>query len=265
MVDTPCDWPAVDPICCTGWDEFDVTVQQAATDYAQLVMWSTTGRQFGLCPKVVRPCGRWRQNVPSIVGFEWLGYGSGGAFLGPYIDNNGIWRNCVCPNVCCTCHARCEVLLPGPVDSVSEVIVDAATIPANAYRVDDARVLVRTDGECWPDCQDYNVDSGDGFFQVTYLRGKPVPDSVATAMSVLACEFAKACTGAPCRLPGRITSITRQGVQVNMVDTDTLIRRRLTGIMEVDQVILSYNPGGLIRRPMIWSPDAPTIRRVTSA
>lgn len=264
MVDSPCGW-VIDTTCCEDWATFSPAVQADATAYATTVMWAVTGRQFGLCSKVVRPCGRYRQNTPSIVGFEWLGYGYGAGMLGPYIDSTGTWRNCVCPNACCSCNARCQVLLPGPVDSVTEVQVDGVVVLASAYRVDDRRLLVRTDGECWPDCNDYDVDAGTGFFQVTYSRGKPVPAPVAGAAGVLACEYAKACIGAPCRLPGRVSSITRQGVTINMVDTDTLIRRRLTGILEVDQVILSYNPNGLIRRPSIWSPDGPITRTVTSA
>lgn len=264
MVDMPCAWPALDVTCCSDWASFDAAVQADATAYATAIMWTATGRQFGLCPKVVRPCGRYRENTPSIVGYEWLGYGYGSGVLGPYIDSQGVWRNCVCPNVCCTCHARCEVLLPGPVDSVSEVQVDGIVVLATAYRVDDRRLLVRTDGECWPDCNDYNVDSGDGFFQVSYVRGKPVPAPVLTATGILACEFAKACVNAPCRLPGRVSSITRRGVQVNFVDTDTLIRRKLTGLPEVDAVILAYNPHGLNRRPAIWSPDKMITRTVTS-
>lgn len=264
MVDNPCSW-VLDITCCEDWASFSPEVQADATAYATTVMWAATGRQFGLCAKVVRPCGRYRENVPSIVGFEWLGYGYGVGMLGPYIDNNGVWRNCVCPNICCTCHGRCEVLLPGPVNSVTQVQVDGVVVDPAAYRVDDARFLVRTDGNCWPDCNDYDVDSGIGFFQVSYLRGKPVPAAVLNAAGVLACEFAKACTNQPCRLPGRVSSITRQGVTINMVDTDTLIRRRLTGILEVDQVILSYNPNGLVRRPSIWSPDGTITRTVTSA
>lgn len=261
MVDAPCSGWALDTGCCPTWGDYTPEVQADATAYATTIMWASTGRRFGLCTNVVRPCGRYRRNTPAIYGYEM----AGGTWV-PYIDSNGTWRNCACPSMCCNCHPDCEALLPFPVASVSEVTQNGLVIDPSAYRVDDRRWLVRTDGDCWPLCQDYSADSGDGTFQVTYLRGETVPPAVLTAAGILACEFAKACVGAgDCRLPGRITSLTRQGVSVNLVDTDTLMRNNLTGILEVDQIILAYNPANLHRRLRVWSPDQQVHRTTTSA
>lgn len=259
----PCGW-TIDTACCDNWDTLDPAVQQAATDYATTVLWAATGRQFGICPQVVRPCGRTCNQTNN--GYFW----SDGVYI-PYILN-GVWRNCFCgcgtgPG-CCTCEPRCQVYLPGPVVSVTGVVVDGLLIDPSAYRVDDAKWLVRTDGECWPLCQDYSVDAGlnvfnDNTMQVSYGKGIAVPAALQVAGGSLACEFAKACTGGPCRLPSRASTIARQGVQITFQNIDMLLENGMTGLPEVDQLIQAYNPYHLPRAMRVWSPDLPKQRIVT--
>lgn|SRR5574341_61108 len=261
-----CAW-AIEPlICCTEWETFSATVRAAALDYATAVMWSATGRRFGACPVTVRPCGRYtRGGVPSLFGYTFSLYGPGGAAWYPYIGDDGLWRNCACPATNCGCRPDCEVYLPGPVLSVTEVIQDGLVVPDSAYRVDDAKWLVRTDGDCWPLTADLNVDSGTGFFQVTYVRGEVVPTSVLNAAGILACEYAKACVGGNCRLPASVQSIARQGVNVQFLDFGMLVERGFTGITEVDSIIRAFNPYGLKSRLKVWSPEIKTPRMTTSA
>jgi hypothetical protein len=142
--------------------------------------------------------------------------------------------------------------------------VGSDIIPVDSWRVDDAQWLVRTDGECWPECQDYNTDSGDTFFQVTYFRGQAVPGVMLRAAGELACEYAKACVGAPCRLPQRVTSISRQGVSVSLTDVDVLLRNGLTGINTVDQIIRQFNPYSLASSMTVSSPDWPPRSRTVT-
>lgn len=256
----PCNFD-VDVTCCDGWDTYDPELQTNASEYGAYVMWAATGRRYGTCTRVARPCGR-SCNMTSN-GFYW----SEGAWL-PYILD-GVWRNCWCgcngSFGCCTCSATCQVYLNGPVYSVSAVSVDGIAIPASSWRVDNGKWLVRTDGECWPDCQNYDVDSGTGTFFVTYQQGLAVPSVVARAAGELACEWAKACLGQPCRLPQRVQSVTRQGVSVSMVPPELLLSNGLTGIETVDQIIRSINPYGLASRMRIASPDAPVTRYTTQA
>jgi len=157
------------------------------------------------------------------------------------------------------------VWLPGPVDSIIEVVQDGAVVPPASYRVDDGRWLVRVDGDCWPDYADLDVDSGDGFFEVTYLRGAPVPAALQVAAGTLAGEWAKGCSGGTCRLPSRVATIARAGVTVSMVDVDVLLERGLTGLTEVDQIITAFNPHGLKQRPRVWSNELRPPRITTTA
>ena len=258
-VTAPCNF-TVDTSCCDDWDTYDPELQTNAAEYGALVMWAATGRQYGLCTKTVRPCGRTCGPNP-YGGYFW----SEGTWL-PYTVG-GLWFNCTCgcngSLGCCSCVPRCQVWLPGPVAAVSGVSVDGDMVPVDSWRVDNGRWLVRTDGDCWPECQDYNVDSGEGTFFVTYQVGIPVPSVVAQAAGELACEWAKSCQGQPCRLPQRVQSVTRQGVSVSMVPIDVLLSHGFTGIETVDQVIRSLNPSGLTGRMRISSPDLPVTRMVT--
>jgi hypothetical protein len=259
----PCNWEVDGGTCCEEWDTYTDEVQEAAGQYGALVMWAATGRRFGLCERVVRPCGRTSGTNQRASGYWW----TDGSWL-PYIMN-GIWRNCAgCGGGfgCCSCEPACQVYLPGPVYSIpaTGITVGSDIIPIDSWRVDDGQWLVRTDGDCWPQCQDYNDDTSDTFFQVTYFRGNAVPQVLLNAAGELACEWAKSCTGAACRLPQRATSISRQGISVSLVDVDALLRHGLTGIPTVDQVIRSFNPYGLPSKMNIASPDwPPLVRTVT--
>ena len=258
----PCSWDV--PVDCCGdeWATFSTELQDAAMEYGALVMWAATGRRFGLCERTVRPCGR------TMTGFMPSGYFWAEGSWRPYIFS-GAWRNCAGCDMgygCCSCEPSCQVWLPGPVYSIpaTGITVGSDIIPVDAWRVDNGQWLVRTDGDCWPECQDYNTDSGDTFFQVTYFQGIPVPSVVLRAAGQLACEWARACTGAECDLPARVTSLSRQGVSVTLSDVDTLLKHGLTGIVTVDQVIRQFNPYGLVSRMGISSPDLPPRPRVVT-
>lgn len=255
----PCTW-RTNPGCCSCWVGTPPDIQAAANQYAALVLWAATGRRYGTCPMTVRPCGR--QCNDCIQGSYWFD----GMWM-PYISQ-GVWRNCWCGNFgSCTCEPDCQVYLPGPIVSVTTVTVDGVLVDDDFWRVDDKRWLVRTqEGECWPNCQDYNTGTGPGTtntMEVVYQRGIAVPDVLATATGVVACEFAKACQNQACRLPGRMSTVARQGVQITNVNIDDIIAKGLTGIPEVDQVILGLNPYANKTRLRVSSPDLPVTRMTT--
>lgn len=257
MLSTPCGWDIPAPLCCAGWDEVDPAIQDAADDYAALILWASTGRQFGLCEVTVRPCGmrRCQDGGAEFFGYDW----SGGTWV-PYIFN-GVWFNCACPGVCC-CDPRCQVRLMGPVDSIAEVTIDGVVVNPDTYRVDDNHWLVRTGGECWPQCADMNDEAAS--FEVTYMRGKPVPPVLLTAAATLKCEWAKACVGGECRLGNRATSAARNGITIEMVDPTDLLENGRTGLWEVDSLIQAFNPYGLRQQLRVYAPELNVPRTVTS-
>lgn len=247
----PCAWTGLDTGCCDDfWSTLTPAEQDSAAAAASYVLWAATGRRFGLCPVTVRPCGRTPCN-DNIGGYFW----SWGVWQ-PYIVN-GLWYNCVCGDLC-TCGARCRLYLPGPVASISSVTLDGNLVDPSTYRVDDGRWLVRTgDGNCWPESQNFDRDSGDGTLIVSYTRGEPVPAILLNAAGRYACEWAKSCQGLPCQLPGHVVSLTRQGTTFQNTDLDLILQRGLTGIPSVDQVIMAINPNALTHRMRLLSPDLP--------
>lgn len=254
----PCLWEINTDCCSTYWATLSPAEQANATAYATLALWARTGRQYGLCPITVRPCGNYC-NDSGIGGWYW----GGGQFL-PYIVD-GVWRNCWCGcDGCCTCRPACQVYLPGPVGSIVSVVVDGVVVDPATYRVDNGRWLVRVgEGLCWPDCQDYNVNSGAGTFFVTYTRGERVPDALLSAAGTLACQYAKACRSEPCRLTPYITGLSRQGVDFTAIDPATLLENGFTGLWEVDAMISALNPYQLTHRPRLLTPDIDFPRMTT--
>lgn len=250
----PCNW-ALDLSCCPDWNTYEPAVQSAATAWSTYLLWSLTGRQYGPCSRSVRPCGR---RCGGDGGYQTWPVGpssSSGSWMAPFIDN-GTWRNCVCSGGC-SCRARCEVVLEGPVAIVDEVLIDGVALDPVAYRVDNGNILVRTDGECWPECQDMNVGPDEvGAFTVTYQQGIPVPRAGQIAAGKLACQFAKACGGAgDCVLPQELQSLTRNGVEVQVLDPAAVPESILTGIADVDRWVRAVNPANLRAPTRVLSPD----------
>lgn len=256
--DGPCaPWPVNTDCCATEWETYTPEQQTDAVTWASYILWAATGRRFGTCPVTVRPCGAGCVHGGGYMTWPVRLGSSNTAAAGPwipYVDGGGTWRNCACPGSC-SCSARCQVLLPGPVSSITEVTVDAVIVDPSGYRVDNLSTLVRTDGECWPTCQDFNVTGpAEGTFEVVYERGTAVPLAGQIAAGKLACDYAKSCaTG--CVLPGNLSSLTRQGTEVTMVDPTEVLQAGLTGIHEVDLFIQSANPYRLRERSRLYSPD----------
>lgn len=252
----PCGWTIPDPLCSDTWAAVPADVKAAARDYAALVLWAATGREFGLCEITVKPCRQERcgDNLWNFFGWSW----ASGTWM-PYIFQ-GQWFNCACPNICC-CDPRCQLRLMGDVDSIVEVLIDGIAVDPDTYFVNDKTWLVRTAPDCWPDCSDQNTPEGG--LSVTYMRGNPVPPALLRAAATLADEWAKACTGAECRLSNRVTSLARNGIQIDMLTPEELMEDGLTGLWEVDQVVLAINPHRRKQRGRIYSPGFKPPRMTT--
>lgn len=242
------------------------TVPQSIIDSSVLAasqtVWALTGRQYGTCTVTIRPC-RKCPNQCCIPGF--YGDYSFGYPWYPMHLADGTWVNVACP--CedeCSCTKLCEILLPSPVCSVDEVVIDGVIVDPATYRVDEFRKLVRVGTDCWPTCNDLTKpDTEEGTWSVTVTYGRELPELVRLAAAEFACELIKGCVGAPCKLPQRLSSITRQGVTVSFLDSFDMLAGGLTGLYLVDLAIRTYNPHGLTRRPAVWSPDAGPHWRVT--
>ena len=230
-------WP-VDTECCSEFLDYDPLIQDRAIMLATESMRSLTAYRVGGCPITVRPC---------ATGCATL---SATNFAGSWtpVNYNGNWSNCGCSGGC-LCGA---LTLPPPVGEIAAVTIDGADF--TDYALADGNKLVRTDGEQWPATNDMTLpDTEVGTWSVTYLNGLQVNALGAYAAGILACEFAKACSGAACRLPANVVSIIRAGVQMQMLPGT--FPGGKTGIREVDAYVRQYNPQGFVTPPAVWSPN----------
>lgn len=223
--------------CTEGWvpdwscSECDPEQVGAYVDMAVAVLSASTGDRYGLCEVTVRPC---RDSC----------CGSCGGHLGGY------WS----PR--CSCRRVSEIVLDGPVHSITSVVIDGLVVDPATYRVDDWRWLVRLDGE-WPRCSDAVAD-GPGSFLVTYLQGVEPPAGAGLVIAELACELWKAaCGDTTCRLPKRMAQQTRQGITITYHD----FRDDGTGLPNVDMWISAVTRTW--RKPSVYSPDIQEHRRTT--
>jgi hypothetical protein len=265
---TPDGWTITDPVwCSTTWTSLTDAQKTLAARLAAFTVFSLTGRQFGTVTATLRPCNAAQlmplyQTYPVNILNPW-GVEDSGSYPAAYIYQ-GVWHNAGCGGISC-CGARCEIDLP-PTLSIASVAIDSATLDPSAYRVDNGHLLVRTDGDCWPQCQDLDKNPAVGVentFTITGVFGRTVPQEALDAAGLLACEIGKAIAGQPCRLPQRMQSLTRQGVSVQFPSPNTYLDRGLTGLNEVDQLVVQLNPGRLTRAPLVLSPDVSPTRRTT--
>lgn len=254
-----CGWDVEPADLCPDWLTYTQAQQDLALNIATTVMWAATGRRFGPCLLKIRPCqSQWIAEQYRAFPVWWTGNGYSGPF--PFLYGGQWFNSCGCGPSCC-CKARCEIELPGPVASIYEVVVGGSVLAPYEYRVDVAQgkyYLVKVSPGCWPTCQDFNQPgTGPDAFQVTYMRGNVVPDTVLGATAILACEIGKSIVGAACALPQRLQSLTRQGVSAEFITSEIDVDTFLTGIANVDMVIRAVNPSRRTRPPVVLSPDLP--------
>lgn len=212
-----------------------VTVAEFVTE----VLWALSGRRYGTREVLVRPCGQcpgspatWWQtsSFGEIVPFRHPTHSAG-----------------------CTCSHVNEVELPGPVADVIQVRVDGVSF--NQWRVDSWKLLVRTDGQPWPRCQEPIPDDQVGTWSVRYVRGRPVPPGGLLAGREFAGEVAQMLSSGGCSLPTwAANSISQQGVSVSM-DPGEFIAQGRVGLPITDNWLRVRNPGRLTRAPRILSAD----------
>lgn len=225
-----------DPIFPCDISEDDPTIVAAAVEASQSILWSMTGRRYGICETVesyAMPCS-------SACEVPW------GDEFGPGVE----WRlGYQYRRKCCAI-----ILSQTPVRSISEVRIDGVVQDPDTYYLGRGR-LYRI-GECWP-CEESCEYPP---IQVTYSYGIDLPILGQMALGELACEIIRGWGGLDCRLPTNAISVTRQGVTVDLGTPEVLFAQNRIGLPICDQFIRSVNPDGLRSASTVHSPDLP--RRV---
>lgn len=245
-----CSWP-VDRSCLpVAETDIDAQQQTDAEDLAVSVLWALSGRQFGVCPVIARPC---RQPCGGTLDYASLPYGVPyGAPWFPVWDGTN-WRN-----ISCGCGPKCSWIAPNvvhlvssgqPVQSVVEVVLAGEVLDDASYTL-EGDLLYRI-GADWPTQDLTQPLDRPGTWSVTYTRGNPPPSGTAKLVGLLAKEFLAACSGGKCRLPRRVKSVTRQGVSYDMVDPTDIYKDGKTGISEIDLWLAAVNPSHIMAAPVI--------------
>lgn len=151
--------------------------------------------------------------------------------------------------------AQVVALLPdSPVTSIETVSIgDVELVAEDDYVAElPAGLVTRTGGLEWP---------ADGTARITYTHGIMPPIGGQRSAALLAVELGKSWSGGKCRLPERVTNVSRQGLSYDLAGADSGWG---TGIWSIDSWLLSVNPHKQSRRASAWSPDAAHARRVVT-
>jgi hypothetical protein len=137
-----------------------------------------------------------------------------------------------------------------PVTAVVSVTVDGELLDPSAYRLTRAGWVERLTGT-WDVCGDVT--------DIVYQFGEPPPEGGVQAAVQLAIQLMLDLTGdSKCRLPQRVTSITRQGISMSMIDPMDFLPDGRTGFYLTDLWLASVNPHNRPARGSVWSLDIPT-------
>lgn len=140
-----------------------------------------------------------------------------------------------------------------PRDVVTEIV--SVTVDGNSftsYNLTRSGWLERLDGQAWDTCSGSTV--------VTYRHGEPPPLGGVQACLTLAIELARDFYGiGKCKLPKRVSTVTRQGVTVDIVDSLDILKEGGTGLTSVDLWLRSVNPEARPQRAGVISLDVPRL------
>lgn len=252
-------WATLADVCspCDDYD-FDIVLLGNCLQWATDILYDLTKRRWpGECTELVRPCaGPGRREAP-WAGWAWDAAGGRS------------WCGCATWNTC-GCSSFSEIVLPRSGVTSVTVTIDGIEIDPSLYQLYDGFKLVYQpdDGDPtgrtgWPCCQDFRMPLTEvGTWAIDMTWGSAPPVGGIMSAAILGCQLALGCqpeTVGQCRLPKRVTSITRQGIVVAAVlDPLTLFAEGLTGIPEVDLWVASANRGQASRGATVFMPGQRT-------
>lgn len=231
----------------------DDTLWLRPLDFASEILWMLSGRRWlGMgCQETVtlrsantaQGRGAWPySNTWGNCGCWLFGTWSGSWLYPPAGDWAGV-------------HISRPLAIKLPRTEVTSIVsVTIGGDPFTDFELTPDKWLRRTDGHGWPVCGDDTV--------ITYEFGTAPPLGGVEATVKLATEFARDMYQiGGCELPSQLTSVTREGVTMTVLDPQDFLNNQRTGLTTVDLWLVSVNPKQRAQRAQLWSPDLPVAQR----
>ena len=221
-----------------------------ACQLASFILWAATGRKYGRARTVTETyecaCSL------SKTGPAFMPYRLGVAPT--LIDGAVVNTTCGCIGVSGGRHTRLR-LSGRPVRRVHSVHKGSVELDPSTYSVQNSGLLTLAQGSPNDVCG----------LTVTYSYGTGIPGGGRMAAKLLSEEFLRSWNGdADCRLPDRVTNVSRQGVSFSIIDRQEFVDELRTGILEIDMFLRAVNPARALKPARVFSPDLPKAYRTTA-
>jgi hypothetical protein len=218
----------------------DESIQAMILDLSTEVLYNLTERLYpGVCET---------SKIPALaappIPWPWAGVGTGYAAQGPAADVQT-------PRKVAAMDLGADSGLM-PVLGIKSVVIEAATLPATAYYLEEWRWLHRIDGNAWPYLQDATDPNKN---RVTWWYGRIPTTALARAAALFAYEQAKWCVGHKCEFPERVTTVSRNQVTYVVIDSMKFIQEGRTGVYLIDEILESWRKGRVVQ-PGAFDADA---------
>lgn len=203
----------------------DVPEAHASAVSASYLLWALSGRKYGGIKQTTEryecPC---RCSTRTLAGMVYPGIHQGHI----YNVNVGYGSHC-------GCGVQHKLRLRGtPIHTVYSVIAGGSELDPEDWEIHNDVYLVPAAGSGWSVCSTV---------ETTYSYGVPPPEAGRRAARLLAEELLKSTIDPDsCRLPDRVTSISRQGVSFTVLDPQSFLDEGRLGLYEVDTFLRAVNP-----------------------
>lgn len=179
---------------------------------------------------------------------EWYGYDHLGCWCGNNLADTSLRAHNIMPVLRSNPPVQIR-LRHKPVQSIVRVTDGNGDLADTDYYLVNDAYLVRPNRGTW------DFETG---VEVEYNYGVAPPAMGRQAAIALGNQMLLAYMGSDsCTLPDRVTSVSRQGVSLTILDPQDFLKEGRTGIYEVDLFLSVSNPTGARKRAKVFSPDKP--------
>lgn len=144
-----------------------------------------------------------------------------------------------------------------PVREIISITEMGSVLPHGSYEIRNRSFVVKKNKLPW-------LSDPLNEIEVEYTYGASIPTAGRFAALRLATELTLSWTDSPdCALPVRLSSVTRQGVQITVLDPQEFLDKGRTGLYEVDLFLRVYNPDGAKKKSKLYVPGRSRGERIS--